>query len=261
MVLAIMAGAWLDPDRPLRQIKAALRRGEPVTLVGETGGPRWSCWRSGQEDSMVHASPAAAVTIHSWTQGLLELLGDPQMEHYRVRARVRHLRSLGAQVGLYFTHGLHSTSAGRVHAFGQLTLTESVNPKAQCKMASVALIPHYLCQLNAGSDWDYLASGISTQYPVPAGFDAAAWHDLAIEVSPHGVRGSWNGKDMGWVGEDQMVAPPPRLAQNNILDPTACILAQELSLKFSARGSLGLYVQRGSASFSQVVVEPLPSTD
>jgi serine/threonine-protein kinase len=260
VVLALMAWLWLDPERPRRQSEAALGRGQTVVLVGDTGGPRWSRWRSGQETSALHASPAGPLTLHSLTEGLLELVPDPRLEHYWLRARVRHAQTPGARVGLYFAHRLYPTSVGDVHFFGALAFEGLPAAEPRRGPASAELQPHLLWSVGRGSDLSYRCGGLSLRpLPSPAGGDG--WHDLAVEVSPEGVRGFCDGRDVGLLPAAAFAGRAREMLRGQAGNTAAATLVRELSLDFAPRGSLGLYVDRGSASFCNVLLKPVGRSD
>lgn len=105
-VLAALALWWYhDPDRELRQIETRLANGDTVTLIGETGKPRWFKWRLGAGSGKDSVGDDGTFRISSWEPALLELVGDPQSERYTFSAEVRHLRSHEySEVGIYFEH-------------------------------------------------------------------------------------------------------------------------------------------------------------
>jgi hypothetical protein len=76
---------------PLVRIERQLARGESVTLIGATGLPAYYKWRHGP------ATLAASVRVEDGTcsfqttgVSLLELLPDPYLDRFRIRAELRH---------------------------------------------------------------------------------------------------------------------------------------------------------------------------
>jgi serine/threonine-protein kinase len=271
----------LDPDRPRREIEAALARGEPVVLIGPTGGPRWSRWEVGGERHSFSARPDGPFLVSAWAYGYLELIRDPQMDRYRFRARVKHDRGeLVPRVGVYFGHRFYPTSAATVmRFFGQLTFDDITDPQmphnlakgegrismdappppkvTQASLTALAL-PEYP---NRPGRWIGTGIGVSSGEFVPAGPSGGPWHDVAVEVTPTEVRGTWDGQKMGAIPASRFVQTtleslrwPPVLAGLGF-DPN------QLQLQYAPRGSLGLFVDHSSASFANVVIEPLAGPD
>jgi serine/threonine-protein kinase len=270
LAAALAPAGWrrLDPDRPRRETEEALARGQAVTLVGQSGGPRWSRWRAGAESSQMEVSAAGPLALHSWRHGLLELASDPGRDRYRLRAQVRHDRGgLVPDAGLFFAHRLYATSAGAVHFFGQLTFDDITDPVAEFEKVranlppelavpprretAAVLHPHLSPDHKVDNPWDCRGAGLSSAPFAPAGYLGGDWHDLAVEVTPAGVRGSWDGRAMG--------ALTPQKFVDNVLDSLATVADKPPGHPgYAPRGALGLYVVRGSASFRNVVLEPLP---
>jgi hypothetical protein len=80
---------------------------------------------------------------------------------------------------------------------------------------------------------------------------------LAVEVTPEGVRGFWDGQPMGELTAAAF-AENARAAMATLAGKEpGSVYARELWPVFTPRGSLGLYAVRSSASFRNVVIEPL----
>ena len=95
-----------QPERTIQKIQSELALGRPVTLIGETGEPRWSRWQSGKSGSHWVLGDDHVFTINSWSLALLELVPDPQSDRFRITAQVRHEKSdTAGEVGLYFAQG------------------------------------------------------------------------------------------------------------------------------------------------------------
>jgi serine/threonine-protein kinase len=282
LVLVVVApAAWLrlDPERPRRQIEAALARGERVTLIGETGEPRWFRWATGQQASQTSLSADGAFTVHSWTLGLLELVSEPGRP-YRLRARVRHSRSDDVgDVGLYFAYRPHPP-ARDLHTFVQLTYNDLRSAAAQHarlfrkngvlapnappapKGNTVRLYPAVFVPRPGGQDWHQTCRGPDPELFQPAQNDAPPWRTLSVVVTASGVRASWGVPEQA-VGELSAAGMVEKLteARDDLRkDPELAPLADALSPTFEPRGAVGLYVCRGSASFRDVVLEPLDAS-
>lgn len=97
-----------DPVRQLEYNQRELRQGRPVTLIGEKGTPDWFQWRASGGPTAISKAEDETLLVEASEFGLLELLPDPQCQHYRFSAEVRrdkvnHLAS--GTIGIYFAHG------------------------------------------------------------------------------------------------------------------------------------------------------------
>jgi serine/threonine-protein kinase len=272
-----------DPDLVLGEMRDKLARGESVTLIGPTGGPAWSRWVCSPEASWIDAPPDQPVTAHSWGRGMLELLPEPGIERYRLRASVRHLLAHRADgVGLYFARYRQSTSPGAVDCYGQLVFDDLTDPVAVHRAANpgkefpepdrittARLFPHLSTLTVEARGWEAPGGGLATRPFTPALHDAP-WHDLAVEVTPEGVRGFFDGQEMiGRVGGKmqygltaaQFVANATNTVGRIADKEPGITFARELQVAFAPGGGLGLWVFRGSVSYRDVVVEPLPQSN
>src|SRR5262249_31982937 len=111
IVLAVLAAAitpvvayYRSHARNLNATELALWKGQPVTLIGDTGQPPQFCWRTTEGQPTVREGPDGCFSIQSDKLGLLELLHDPQQQRYRFSAEVRQesaLKGFG-DIGIYF---------------------------------------------------------------------------------------------------------------------------------------------------------------
>jgi hypothetical protein len=259
-----------QPERTIRKIQSELALGRPVTLIGETGEPRWSRWRTGKSASQTVLGDDRTFTINTWTLGLLELLPDPQSESYRITAQVRHDKSDPAgEVGLYFAHRAYPQDPSDIHFFIQLTFN-AVRGQADFRSRlpdtikfahppvdnSVVLYPHLIMDEKFRPSFDRRLPGTGGPTFKPFGQNNGLWHDLEVIVTPESVSARWNG---------QPFSTTPSVINhdvNRILTMYPLVLNGPLQQKFrptfGARGGLGIYLWRGSASFRAVTVTPLP---
>src|SRR5262249_13603810 len=87
------------------------------------------------------------------------------------------------------------------------------------------------------------------------------WHELIVEVTPKAVHASWDRKAFEEMTVGELVQRvTKKLKSNQRRDPGATWI-HAVNPDFAPRGSLGLYVYKGSASFRQVVVEPFGKPD
>ncbi|HEY7314250.1 MAG TPA: serine/threonine-protein kinase [Gemmataceae bacterium] len=265
--------AWFcfDPERPIRDIEDRLGRGQTVTLIGQTGRPAWFAHGAGGKASQVSQRADGAFTLHTWNLALLELVRDPRQKSYRLQAETRQENSgdLG-EVGVYFASRKVSTAGGDVHSFIQWTFNDIDDIRKQYDRLPdklrrlqpppqgnpVQLQAHLYVEGDAASPWEHRIGCVSGVFQ-PAGYGKTDWRKIAVEVTPQSIRAFWEDRLAGEI-------PTARLAQlvKENLDTTRKNqpdnpFVNALAPDFVPRGTLGLYVHRGSASFRRVVLKPL----
>ena len=83
-----------------------LSRSEPVTLVGETGGPVSSRFVLGEGYARTFRDSDGQFHVAAGRPALLELLTDPEIDSFRIHAEIRQDGFLSdAIVGVYYVHG------------------------------------------------------------------------------------------------------------------------------------------------------------
>jgi serine/threonine-protein kinase len=238
--LAVAIAPRLDPDRARREIESRLSRGEAVTLVGETGPPRWYRW---SDKSTVGAVPPNApdepFQFHSLSGALLVLAEHPGSRRYRLQAEVRHdtAKSSLSQAGVFFClrHPMDGTG-GPVEDFFTLSYSEAdenrPNPRAPGEAPRSWLTLYYWRHsLRPGSLFPTKATRHDLDFsfvPFPHA-QPSPWRSLAVEVSPNGVAAFWDGQRVG--------------TSSRPIDPD---------------GPLGLFGYNSLASFRNVVLQPFP---
>jgi serine/threonine protein kinase len=258
-----------DPDRAVARIQKDLAHGRAVSLIGKTGIPDWSRWRSGKAGSQLGLAPDRTCTISSWGHVLLELLPDPQFASYRVTAQVRHDKSdLMGEVGLYFAHKEYPRRPTNLQFFTQISFnaaiaTEPVQfqqlPNGVTKPRPslgnpVQLLPHLLTEEAEPPYVDRRLPGLLGARFKLSGQEEGRWSELEIIVTPARITAVWNGQ--------RFVVNPSELQQGiqrnlTTFPPAPGELPAGCVPKFETRGGLGLYVWRGTASFREVTVSPL----
>src|SRR5262249_7436328 len=113
----------VDPPDPVAEIQKELAAGRPVTLVGETGLPRWHDWRLAAATLGASPTKDRACYFQTFEFSLLDIAPDPRIDRYRVTAEICHLiaepRRQGEQrspgrVGLYFGADSQPAADGRI---------------------------------------------------------------------------------------------------------------------------------------------------
>jgi serine/threonine-protein kinase len=240
-----------DPARQREGIERILRKGQPVTLIGQTGRPAWFQVRTDPNLTNAGSAEDGSFSVTAFELGLVELLSDPQVERYRFSAEVRQDKGekRSDRVGIYFAHTQRTTAGGQVmHEFCGLNFDELHPPGPGSKSAnSMRFIIRRYAELTKvpidrtiyGSGWDQLF----VRQP-------HTWRKIAVEVSPERIKAFWENQLVGELSRIELM----KLAEDLISEPVAL---EDLKPDLPARGALGLYVFGATASFRSVVVEPL----
>jgi serine/threonine-protein kinase len=285
-VLGVVCGLaffyFNDPDKPIRKVEAQLARGRKTVLIGETGGPAWSRWRQGGNGRRGSVAPGGTFTVSSWGVGLLELVRDPQWDHYRLHAEVKHEKSAPArgEVGVYCAGREFQAAGGPIHFFTRLTFNDIVSAKGRWderfgrappgkprpprpKGNKVFLAPRLYAEWGQKVIWNWALAGANPELFQPAARPGGPWRRLEVEVTPEAVR--------AWWGEDRQ--PVGVLTAQGVVNHTTLALTLRKKMRpddrsvdridpgLVPRGSLGLVISESSASFCRVVVEPLGAED
>ena len=273
LLIAAVAVAlhFSDPDRPVKQMQRQLAAGQAVTLIGETGPPRWSRLHAipleaagvqltGKEVQSATGARDKPFAMSSFEPSLLELLPDPQLPRYRFRAEVQHKSGDGfGVVGIYFAYSQCVTAKGVEHCFWVLDFNDMQGfnrfRDAQGReLQEVALrckryrpwgeAPVCKLSITPGPQWKHFTPAVPPPGP------AQTWRQLAVEVTPEKVRALWEGEAIGEISGEQLrkVSRDILTEPRDPIDPPAG----------DAPGvALGLYVHRSTAAFRSVVIEPL----
>jgi serine/threonine-protein kinase len=281
---ALLLYTWLtapDPARVAEEIEARLGRGESVTLIGETGGPAWLRWRTAEHATQISQAGDGAFSLHSWGRATLELVRDPQVDRYVMRAEVRHAKGddMG-EVGLFCCLRSYPLGDDVLHSFLRLAYDDVKDLAKQVsrdqrelkeRLPAIKLPP-----LPKGNEvklggrlyaegkplplWDDPAGGLQPQLFQPAGLNGGPWRPLSLEVTPEGIRGTW-GATKVIIGPVSMkgLEEATQIALNRMMTSkkARAQFLREITPTFSPRAPLGLYVNQGVASFRRVVIEPI----
>ena len=129
VALSVLAAvAWLMPSKdPREQYRRDLAAGKTVTLIGPTGNPRWHAWRYGATEFAASPHEDGACSYETLDLALLELLDDPGIDRYRIRAEIRQGASRFAKagaprddentIGIYFSYSDPAAEGRRCHAY------------------------------------------------------------------------------------------------------------------------------------------------
>jgi serine/threonine-protein kinase len=264
LVAGVAAAAWhfLDPDRPRRSLERRLAGGEAVTLIADRGPPQWFDWRL-QEGGGVSLNPEGLFTVRADNLSLLDLMTDPQTEAFRFEVQVRHERGDRlSEVGLYFAATSMITPKGVAHSFYQLGYNDAFDETEDLKNLPippnplptenmVRFVPRFAGALTTGH-----LGGFSPRLFKAAGIKGGGWHTLRIDAGPETVAGFWDDKAVGRASWNDIRDGVARdLARNSKRHPD---LVAHGHFPAVPRSPLGIFVQRGTAAFRNITLEPRP---
>jgi serine/threonine-protein kinase len=270
---AVLFGAmfllfFLDPKRPLRQMEGRLARGESIAPIGPTGWPKHYEFVAGQDKTQLSLHERdQTFCVHTWGLALLRLIADPQHESYCIKAQIRHGESqLPGEVGIFFAHHSRPGSQAPLHLFVQLAyndirrdqeiLDRSPHKAPPSKGNYARVKPRfYGDEQRYDRPLHFVAPAALFQ---PATIAKPRWRQLEINVRPDKVWATWDGQAAGelTIAEFlEQLEKDLRFVERNDPDPFVVGFPRF----FPARGSLGIYIWRGSASFRDVTVMPVKS--
>src|SRR5262249_44504715 len=286
---------FLNPDRIPRDNLYDLEHGKSVTLIGETGPPRWSHWLVGEEVPIKPRARDGTFALSTAQYRLLELMPAMPGAGYRFRADIRHDEGINhGQLGLYFAHSRHGSGDAEEHTFCTLTFDDWVmdqpsrpiigayatiwaqhqpfaaaadtsffltipQPAWPDRMAGMAKLTCRRCTSTADftSETVMLVGRPFRTVAESGAGRSATWRRLAVEVRPEQIDVFWEDQHIGSVAVAQMDREFRLL--NSMLAKQPKPLPPRLPLhpQFLPSQGVGLFLFSGGASFRRVVVEPL----
>jgi serine/threonine-protein kinase len=262
-----------DPDRPLRELQSAIDRGENVVLIPDRGAPRWHRLLAGGDGTKVTTPPDGSFTVHSWDLCLVELAPDSGRDRYRFRVRVRHVNSDdGGGVGVYAGRHAFPGQEHENNLFVGMVYNDVRSAADALKRAPFHLIPQppsppdnwvrlgagVVGEQAPGVGWEVLPAGMTGARFQPRGITGDTWRELNLEVSPDGIRGTWDGNPVGaFAARSASKTLGDYLTLATTRHPDSPFLAS-VDSTFTPRGGVGLILYRGSASFRTAEIMPLP---
>jgi hypothetical protein len=245
-------------------------------LIGEMGVPTWFNWGMGKDTSTASTSASEPFSIHTSNLALLELVRNPQCNHFKFQAEVRHERSMEilGEVGLYVAHQRYDSQQGPVHYFVPLSFNgikdEGKRPQAlpanvrwMRTMNVVSLQPRLFWEETRWSEWEYRLSGPGLElFQATEALGARpSWRILTLQVTPEGVQGFWGETAIGRLSARELSSEVRQSLETRRQEHPEELRFVGFEPDFFPHGSLGLYVKRGSASFRRVAIEPLGLSD
>jgi serine/threonine-protein kinase len=285
VLIGVTAAVLPRTDRPaapngesegVRQdLETELDAGRPVNLVGETGWPKWFCWRAGKEAQRTHIEPDgtfSAEMLDRHVTGLLELLPDSRIERFKLTAQVRHdLGGPAAFVGLYVGHRTYARFPRDMQLFAQarfnavspvprvITLPIPRQQLPENETRRIALGLRLYVDHTVPTDMDGFLEETYGPRMTASGPRNGVWHDLEVTVTPDQIT--------ALVDNNRVALPSGTLSAEAVQQGFASIrelwpedpFVQNFDPEFTARGGIGLVLYPlSAASVRRVNVTPLP---
>jgi hypothetical protein len=236
----------------LKDLQRDLATGKEVILADLNAPPRWSRWQgipgsyyAGNENKLLPQFGTASVC------SLLELLPDPGVDHYRIRAEMQQVR--GGAVGdggIFFALGSRPSLAGEEHLVcllkfadvGQLANAGS-DPRGKSSAVVLDVMRYYAD--NPGKE--RITRNIATKIfaPVPA-----SWRVLEVEIGPQKLVAFWEKAPFAEFNWDEV----PTFPEKHKKEPST---ANASAFQFSPRGGLGLFCCNSKFNVRRVTITPL----
>jgi serine/threonine-protein kinase len=260
----LLAAYYRNPEARRRSIEKELAQGRPQTLIAENDGPRW--FRVVTEANRAQAGVAGDgyFYVDAWSRTLVELVRDPQRVRFRLRAEVRHNKGdPEAEVGIYVAHRPHAVPAGELHHWMALSYYDNRDDQKVFAAAvenpppgNPARVSPYLFAERPERPFEWrLPAGPRLYFKPELG--KGVWRRLVLEVTPEGACGYWEGRSIGLFAAADYVSSTKTSCAQWQAEPPLEPFVRGMEPIFAPRGGLGLYVFQGSASFRNVIVEPL----
>jgi serine/threonine protein kinase len=248
VLCAIVPGVryFTDPERRLEAMQAQLKRGEAVRLIGSTGGPRWQAWIL---DGTTGTDSEGCFTIHGGLASLLELLPGDLPAHFRFEAEVR--ADGDGDVGLFLGYVKHSFSKGDLHTFLGLRFNDKKGTSMDLKLEPILL------SQQIGAKVNLRGAGITRKMDLA---QRRLWHKLGIKVSQENIEIDCDSVYLGSFLRKQRLDSARKLMIRKTIPglnvPEPFDLGN-IHPDFGPHEALGLFVDNSSASFKNVMIEPL----
>jgi serine/threonine protein kinase len=229
-----------------------------VTLIAERGRPGYFRWRSDLKPAKIVEAPDGTFSVQNWDNGLVELLADPRLDHYRFSAEVRHERQNDGEsrVGIYFALSEHPVGEAVAHFYCNVAFNDLVEvggKDANGVLRANAVRLKIIRQPPSGliDHQRNVRQAVAFFTPARPVGALGPWRRIAVEMRPDTIKVFWEGNCIATTSRDTLMKSAQSLIARRDLPPPAS------SPQFAPRGGLGLYVSLGVASFRNVFVEPL----
>jgi serine/threonine protein kinase len=249
---------------PLFTIDSALRRGEKITLIGETRPPKWQRWAIGTGTLSDPTSPRS-FQVFCPNTGLLELVPATHQDKFRLSAEFRHEESTQASsyVGVYVARVSGKPNAG---ASADRAITIAFRDDLIRHQPGFALgdpleihdrlilgTPTVPLQLSGGA--------IGVLWIKEEKAEDRPWRKVVIQVDPSGIQVWFHrapnepARAVRWISNATIESQSTRQREWLAADHPDVTLD---NISYQRTGGSGLFIHNARAYFRNVVIEPLP---
>lgn len=221
-----------------------------MTLIDAKGGPAGFRWMFGEKFAGAEVGANGHFWVSSNDFALMELLSEVPEDGFRLEAEVLHdLASHDAgEVGIFVSHQLRASGPEGRPSRQLIKLTFNDYPGKKEAKGHQSFQPIFYPDAERGEANNF--PGVRTQPDLPA---VRPWRKLVVEATPKTILGNFDDQQTSWewVDLNQRINQHVRTLQKirpGILEYLKADLA------FDQRGSIGIYVSLGSASFRNVNV-------
>jgi serine/threonine protein kinase len=250
-----------DPDIVLnRDLLPRIERNQRTVLVGGRGKPAWSRpIFAGVEVK----SNDGTFTVEAGSAAMIELLPSVPVTRYEFRAEVRQKPGGTGKTGVYFCRTGHTVTWGEFSGFCALTFHDW---GAQRGLAYLEMChnagPHsgwpngYFPRIQQDPHKTFVSAEEQLRpgpKPTPQAeleARAATWRSLSVKITPDAIHSYWDGELI------TTLSKADRAKGAHILTLKRPNLEGQRP-EFPADAGLGLYVFQTSASFRNVIIQPL----
>src|SRR5262249_42454831 len=237
--------------------------GKEVTLIDDSGLPRWYEWATTGESQMVFMNNEV-FAVKSWGVGMLDVVRDPQSASYSFSTWIRHDEGFvqESKVGIYFARKKRMGSDG----IENIAYTLKFNGRLDERLLRPKLVGNYVGlwyehAFEPIHEGQMCTVGRSLYLPLTDA-DKGMWRKLLVDVSPKQIRFTlWRDSQI-WADSQSISVTLEEVesARDSLHKELADIglLEPETLPDNSFRASLGFYVYRGTASFCNTVVTSHP---
>ncbi len=286
LAVAVCIGIYFATEGPITADKemSALARGKTVTLIRETGAPRFHRWAVGMGEAGLQGA-GDRFMVFAVETGMVELVPDTRNDHYRFSAEY-HVDASVTQLssaGIYFGHKRSTLEGGFTvdRAVVVRFFDDHIDGKPQFPVKGprrydvVELSDrlYYVPPTGGIQDIPTLLGGLEVEDPLKSDStkarDKIPWRQIVATVGPDEFRVEWRDPDGSYrpVGiqglRPRPAIPISMLREQDESYPRA--LSRKIPgldtngfVPYDPRGGIGLYVYNARVFFRNVVIEPLP---
>ncbi len=257
------------PRDPREVIREELLAGNEVTLVGDRGEPRWSAWRLG--GGTFGKAAGGGIMFETIDVGMLELLDDPGISSYTIRAQIQQVRSMATaglpdrrrdedHIGVYFGHADLSAAKPPTHAFFAVWFADydpAAGPLGPVKDQPVSMVRVLRTVAPKGEPYQH-PTAFAQRLFTPVVRRPGLLRSIEINVTPEEISARWLAPDGQWrpLRGSPPIVPKDKFA---LLQADLDAIRPQAGVEvppWSPRTPLGIYARGSAIEVHNVTVIP-----